>query len=426
MTLSASTAVDRYAAAELQTVFPYSFKILDTSHMTVYEGDAAITTGFTVSGVGSDTGGNVTYATAPRGTGDAALTVTLKRAVPLSQPDDLPAAGALNTDTLESMIDKSRMIDQQLDEVDQRSIRVPVSSSLTDLEVTPAASALIGFDVAGTALATYAAAAIAAGIIPTTFMQALLADATAAAAAATLEVLPLAGGAMTGPINYASATGITAGTPQTQVGATALTEEINTVTVVGTDGDGVALPSAVAGGRVTVRNDDASEYLQVWPASGDAIDAGAVDAVDADPIGPGAWRTYVAADGTTWKREAQKAEFYVGSFTRDLTTAAGAQTVTGPTFKPTAIFMLAATGAAGEGSIGFSNGVLDAFLRDNYGITANTWNSSTSRSVSIITSGSIYSQGYVTALLPRGWTFTWEKAGAPTGTATIAYLAIRS
>jgi hypothetical protein len=251
-------------------------------------------------------------------------------------------------------------------------------------------------------------------------------DGTAFQITRVMVGLPLAGGTMTGPINYANEDAITAGTTQTQAGATALTEEVNRVTVVGTDGDGVKLPAAAAGGRVTVRNADASEYLQVWPASSDAIDTGAVDAVDADPIGPGAWRTYVAKDGTTWEREAQKSEFYVGSFTRDLTLSAGNQTVSGPTFKPTSIIMLASTGAAGEGSIGVTDGVLDGMLRDNYGNTANTWSASTSRSVSLLTSASVYSQGYVTALLPRGWTFTWEKSGAPTGTATIAYIAIRS
>jgi hypothetical protein len=80
------------------------------------------------------------------------------------------------------------MIDQQLDEVDARSLRVPVSSSLTGLEVTPAAGQLIGFDAAGSALATYAAAAIVAGIVPTTLMQKLLGDATIEAALATLGI----------------------------------------------------------------------------------------------------------------------------------------------------------------------------------------------------------------------------------------------
>ena len=170
----------------MQTVFPYTFKILDASHLEVYEGDTEITTGFTVPGVGSDSGGNVTYTTAPRGSGDAALTVTLKRAVPLSQPDDLPTAGALNTDTLESMIDKSRMIDQQLDEVDQRSIRVPVSSSLTGLEVTPVANGHIAFNADADGLIATTSQIGEAGV--SAFMETLIDDLTAAAALTTLGV----------------------------------------------------------------------------------------------------------------------------------------------------------------------------------------------------------------------------------------------
>ncbi|MFP6747660.1 MAG: hypothetical protein VCD66_08715 [Alphaproteobacteria bacterium] len=55
MTLSASSAADRYAAAEAQTVFPYTFKILDAAHLKIYEDETEVTTGFTISGVGSDT-----------------------------------------------------------------------------------------------------------------------------------------------------------------------------------------------------------------------------------------------------------------------------------------------------------------------------------------------------------------------------------
>ena len=91
MTLSASTAVDRYAAAEGQILFPYTFKILDATHLKIHENETEVTTGFSVSGVGSDTGGNVTYSTAPRAVGAAAVTITCKRALPLDQPDDLPS-----------------------------------------------------------------------------------------------------------------------------------------------------------------------------------------------------------------------------------------------------------------------------------------------------------------------------------------------
>lgn len=93
---------------------------------------------------------------------------------------------------------------------------------------------------------------------------------------------------------------ITAGTTQTQAGATALTSEINRVTVSAVNGDGVKLPTAVAGYEVLIINDDAAQTIQIWPASGDAIDGGAVDAADVNTLAAGAARRYITTDTTNW------------------------------------------------------------------------------------------------------------------------------
>jgi hypothetical protein len=93
---------------------------------------------------------------------------------------------------------------------------------------------------------------------------------------------------------------ITAGTTQTQAGATTLTTGINRVTVSGTDGDGVELPSAVAGMRILIINDDSAQTIQVWPNTSDAIDGGSADAVDANTIAAGSSREYIATDATNW------------------------------------------------------------------------------------------------------------------------------
>lgn len=97
--------------------------------------------------------------------------------------------------------------------------------------------------------------------------------------------------------------GITAGSTQTQAGATALTTTINQVTVSGTNGDGVALPANVAGCFCFIANDDAAQTIQVWPASGasDTIDGGSADAVDANTIPAGGARVYYALNGTDWR-----------------------------------------------------------------------------------------------------------------------------
>lgn len=74
------------------------------------------------------------------------------------------------------------------------------------------------------------------------------------------------------------ATGITAGTTQTQAGATALTAAVNVVTVVGTDGDGVILPTRDGGSVVFVQNADAGQDIKVYPPVGGAIDGGSANA----------------------------------------------------------------------------------------------------------------------------------------------------
>ena len=93
---------------------------------------------------------------------------------------------------------------------------------------------------------------------------------------------------------------ITAGATQTQAGATALTKDINRVTTVGTDNDGVKLPTASAGLEILIINADAGQDIQIWPNTGDAINGGSANAVDGTPLGEGAIRRYIAADATNW------------------------------------------------------------------------------------------------------------------------------
>ena len=93
---------------------------------------------------------------------------------------------------------------------------------------------------------------------------------------------------------------IAAGATQTQAGATALTKDINRVTVVGADNDGVKLPAASAGLEILIINADAAQDIQIWPNTGDAIDGGSANAVDGTALGEGATRRYIAVDATNW------------------------------------------------------------------------------------------------------------------------------
>src|SRR3990167_7436398 len=120
----------------------------------------------------------------------------------------------------------------------------------------------------------------------------------ASAAAGTFTTLTA-----TGDVRLSSkTTGITAGSTQTQVGATALTSFFNQVSTVGTQYDGVKLPTAVAGLMVGIQN-IAGTNLKIWPASGDDLGEGVDTGKTWNSNGANskiAW--FLALDETTWVR----------------------------------------------------------------------------------------------------------------------------
>ena len=102
------------------------------------------------------------------------------------------------------------------------------------------------------------------------------------------------------PINYSQETGITAFATGGQGSATALTKEFNNVTTCATAGDSVALPAAVIGLSITVKNSGAAS-LAVFPASGDSINALAVNL--SVNVAVGSWMTFRAISATVWETQ---------------------------------------------------------------------------------------------------------------------------
>lgn len=91
---------------------------------------------------------------------------------------------------------------------------------------------------------------------------------------------------------------VTAGTPQTQAGATGLEHGFNRVTSASAN-DGVRLPLTSGGGEVIVRNDSGAA-VKVWPPSGMSIDGGAANAADGNNLATGKTRHYEAMSATDW------------------------------------------------------------------------------------------------------------------------------
>lgn len=164
MTLSANDSRDSYACNGVTKVFPYTFRILDESHLQVILRDAdgnetvlVLNTDYTVSGVDAAGGGNVTTTTAYA----AGYTIVVLRDVPIDQETDYVENDPFSAESHEEALDKLTMIVQQQQEQIERCLKVPESSDLSgsDLELEPSASKVIGFDAAATAITTYATTA---------------------------------------------------------------------------------------------------------------------------------------------------------------------------------------------------------------------------------------------------------------------------
>jgi hypothetical protein len=114
--------------------------------------------------------------------------------------------------------------------------------------------------------------------------------------------------------------------------------------------------------------------------------------------------------------------FKVGTFTYDISTASGTQAVTGVGFKPSIVVFIGTVTGTVTTSHGFDNGA-NAYAQYMNAFTA-TWEMSTSQSLVIYRAGSDAS-GHITTMGTDGFTITWTKTGSPTGTAIIAYMALR-
>lgn len=103
---------------------------------------------------------------------------------------------------------------------------------------------------------------------------------------------------ITGLLYQSLTTGITAFATGGQASATALTKNFNNVTVCATAGDSVKLPSAEAGLEIVVKNSGATS-LDIFPATGDSIDALAVNL--AVRIAPSSVARFFAISATVWE-----------------------------------------------------------------------------------------------------------------------------
>ena len=176
MTIASTLAkAGPYSCDGAQTEFPFAFRVLDPSCVTVYLDDVQVTDGFTAEL--AETGGTVKFAEAPA----KGSVLAILRETPFDQQTDLQDNQAFLPEVLETSLDKLTMQTQELLEQLKRAITMPPTSTISPREWLEAfkktleASKDAALD-ASVAIANSAASASSCLSIITTIMTELTGD----------------------------------------------------------------------------------------------------------------------------------------------------------------------------------------------------------------------------------------------------------
>lgn len=183
MTVSAQTPVNSSTANGVTTVFPYQFKILRDADLEVLVDGVVktLSTHYTVSGAGNNSGGDVTFLSAPA----ADAIVVRRRNMQFLRAADYQYQGDLPNAVLNPDLDAPVMMAQQLQEQVNRSMRGPGGETWSELDAAadrldkfvvfdattglPEMSTVTQTQVASAVAAAYAAGSTADAV---TFLQA--------------------------------------------------------------------------------------------------------------------------------------------------------------------------------------------------------------------------------------------------------------
>ena len=143
MTVSSTTTKQSYSGDGSRTVFPYQFKIFADADLRVIlraadgtEDPQDLTTQYTVSNAGTDSGGDVTFVTAPA----SGVTVIIKRNLTLTQGTDYVANDPFPAESHEEALDRLTFITQGIQEELDRAIKASETNTISSTEFTISAS----------------------------------------------------------------------------------------------------------------------------------------------------------------------------------------------------------------------------------------------------------------------------------------------
>jgi hypothetical protein len=155
MTVQDNGSRIQYTATAGQTVFAYPFEIADESDISVYANSAILTlnVNYTVSGVGSASGGNITLTIAAV----SGVVYTLVRDMDFDRDTDYQNSGDFLAATVNNDFDRLWMAVQQLEVLVGRALQLKITSSATAELPEPEANKVIGWDATGDSVRNYTA-----------------------------------------------------------------------------------------------------------------------------------------------------------------------------------------------------------------------------------------------------------------------------
>ncbi len=142
------TPIVRYVADGVQTVFTYPFPVFASEDLKVYLNGAKQISGFEVSGVGSTSGGSVTFDSAP---GDEII-ITIKRELPLERLTDFLEGGDFSAQAINTELDFLTAAIQQVAREGDLSLRYSDHETPGNLELpskTQRVGKALGFNAQG-------------------------------------------------------------------------------------------------------------------------------------------------------------------------------------------------------------------------------------------------------------------------------------
>lgn len=187
MTLLTADSIVTHVGNASTVAFPYSRKFISNSHVFVTL-DGVPTTAYSLIGAGSESGGTVTFDSAP-GSG---VRIVIYRAVPFTQETDLENFDGNPAVVHENQLDLIVMQTQNLDERVDRAIVSPVDDVAVSLVLPKASARANGYPYFGTSgeiLVTTDAAGVSAAAAAASASAASASASSASSSAATAAAI---------------------------------------------------------------------------------------------------------------------------------------------------------------------------------------------------------------------------------------------